>query len=218
MHGMHHTLTNHEKQVVLNVYDMVWLNEYTAWAGVGVFHSGLVIDDTEYAYGGHEFESSGIFTVSPGTAPGCELRTSILLGATRLDNTEIRRLVDDMGREFLGSEYNLLSRNCNHFADAFARRLIGQGIPGWVNRLATIGTWFPCLLPASLVPPTPESAGVDGGFVAFAGEGRALRAGGSDAPAPSASGGAASSAADADERALMRERAAAAAAKRWGAS
>jgi hypothetical protein len=33
-----------------------------------------------------------------------------------------------------------MSRNCNHFADAFCTQLVGKGIPAYVNRLAAIGT------------------------------------------------------------------------------
>lgn len=29
-------------------------------------------------------------------------------------------------------------RNCNHFSDDFCRRLTNTGIPGWVNRFASL--------------------------------------------------------------------------------
>ena len=31
--------------------------------------------------------------------------------------------------EFKGDNYHILDRNCNNFADAFAKKLIGKGIP-----------------------------------------------------------------------------------------
>jgi hypothetical protein len=39
-----------------------------------------------------------------------------------------------------GCSINLIIRNCNHFADDFCRRLMGRGIPRWINRLPYIFT------------------------------------------------------------------------------
>ena len=41
--------------------------------------------------------------------------------------------------EFQPGTYDLVNKNCNHFSDAFCQVLVGTGIPGWVNRMASVG-------------------------------------------------------------------------------
>ena len=48
-------------------------------------------------------------------------------------------LVLELGTHYSGKTYKIISKNCNHFGDDFAKKLCGNGIPGWVNRLAFVG-------------------------------------------------------------------------------
>lgn len=48
-------------------------------------------------------------------------------------------LIIELGAHYSGKSYNIISKNCNHFGDEFAKRLCGKGIPGWINRLAFFG-------------------------------------------------------------------------------
>ena len=70
---------------------------------------------------------------------------------------EIDAVFKEATEEWLGRDYNILKRNCNHFTDWLARRLTGRGLPAWVNRAAGIGVKLPCLVPPEwLAPPEAE--------------------------------------------------------------
>lgn len=55
-----------------------------------------------------------------------------------------------MRSDYKGTDYHVLNRNCNAFADEFLQRLVGAPAPGFVNRMAFIGSFFSCLMPENL--------------------------------------------------------------------
>nr|DAD21739.1 TPA_asm: hypothetical protein HUJ06_023202 [Nelumbo nucifera] len=75
--------------VYLNVYDLTPMNGYVYWAGLGVFHSGVEVHGVEYAFGAHDYPSSGVFEVEPRQCPGFKFRKSIFMGTTCLDPTQV---------------------------------------------------------------------------------------------------------------------------------
>ena len=125
----------------------------------GVFHAGVVIYGNELAYGGHEYEASGVFATKPRDPPlmpngkPLQFRESIYIGESDLTEDEVSALIQRMGAEYRGRAYHLLEKNCNHFADDLAMMLVGQRIPGWINRLAHLAVTLHCLLPKTWVPP-----------------------------------------------------------------
>jgi len=135
--------------IILNVYDMFWTNDYTSNVGVGVYHSGLEVYGREYAYGGHPFPFSGIFDIRPRDARELgeqfKFKQSLHMGNTDFTEIEVEKIMDQLGKEYRGDRYHLMSRNCNHFSGAFSQILCGREIPGWVNRLAYISTCVPFL-------------------------------------------------------------------------
>lgn len=58
---------------------------------------------------------------------------------TSLTRRQVEMLIIELGTHFSGKTYNIISKNCNHFGDEFAKKLCGKGIPGWINRLAYVG-------------------------------------------------------------------------------
>ncbi|KAJ3680579.1 hypothetical protein LUZ60_016857 [Juncus effusus] len=133
--------------IYLNIYDLSPVNTYLCWFGLGVFHSGIEVHGMEYGYGAHEYPTSGVFEVSPRICPGFHFKQSLKLGSTDMSVSDFQTFIQDMASRYHGDCYNLISKNCNHFTDEVSVCLTGKGIPGWVNRLARLGSYFNCLLP-----------------------------------------------------------------------
>ena len=66
--------------------------------------------------------------------------------------------------KFLGTSYNLLSNNCNHFTSFMCEKLVGKAAPAWLNRAASIGIALPCVVPREWVAP-PDAETMDGELV-----------------------------------------------------
>ncbi|PKA63362.1 DeSI-like protein [Apostasia shenzhenica] len=136
--------------VLLNVYDLTPLNHYLYWFGLGIFHSGIEVHGLEYGFGAHDFPTSGVFEVEPRSCPGFVHRCTIPLGHMNMPPSDFRTFLESMAAEYHGDTYHLISKNCNHFTEDLCLRLTGKQIPGWINRLARLGTMCNCLLPESL--------------------------------------------------------------------
>eukprot|EP00112_Aurelia_sp_Birch-Aquarium-sp1_P026955 Seg990.6 transcript_id=Seg990.6/GoldUCD/mRNA.D3Y31 product="Deubiquitinase DESI2" pseudo=true protein_id=Seg990.6/GoldUCD/D3Y31 len=148
--------------VLLNVYDMYWLNEYTSSIGLGVYHSGIEIYDKEYAFGGHPFPFTGIFDMMPRDltelGEGFNFKETIVLGFTDFSELDVEEIMENLGEKYQGPAYHLVKNNCNHFTSELARILCGKDVPKWVNRLASIGSRFPFLcacIPKEWLTPEP---------------------------------------------------------------
>uniref|UniRef100_A0A7N0TA37 PPPDE domain-containing protein n=1 Tax=Kalanchoe fedtschenkoi TaxID=63787 RepID=A0A7N0TA37_KALFE len=136
--------------VYLNVYDLTPINGYAYWVGLGIYHSGVQVHGVEYAFGAHENTSTGVFEVEPKHCPGFMFRKSILIGRTDMGSKEVCNFMAKISQEYAGNTYNLITRNCNHFCNDVCVRLTGKPIPRWVNRLARLGLFCNCVLPAAV--------------------------------------------------------------------
>ncbi|XP_062540563.1 deubiquitinase DESI2-like [Armigeres subalbatus] len=128
---------------------MYWINEYTTSIGLGVFHSGVEIFETEFAYGGHPFPFTGVFEISPRDhdelGEKFRFRQSIQIGCTDFTEEEVRRIVEELGNQFRSDRYHLINNNCNHFSGAVTQILCVQKIPSWLNRSAHFSSCVPFL-------------------------------------------------------------------------
>jgi len=156
-------------RIQLNVYDLVeanW-NDYVYFVGFGIHHTGIVIFGQEFSYGAHEEPTSGIFAIEPLSATDCRHRTTIDLGETKISLNKFRSILQGLGTKFTGDSYHILTQNCNHFSNELSKRLLGAGVPGWVNRLARTLNYVQCLVPSrfldapALPTPTPTNALLD---------------------------------------------------------
>ncbi|GFP82772.1 desi-like protein at4g17486 [Phtheirospermum japonicum] len=136
--------------VHLNVYDLSSINGYAYWLGLGVYHSGVQVDEVEYAFGAHEYPTTGIFEGEPKNCDGFTFRKSILIGWTNMSPGDVRGVMEELAEKYKGSAYNLITKNCNHFCNDACIKLTGNPIPNWVNRLARIGSLCHCIIPVNL--------------------------------------------------------------------
>lgn len=111
-------------------------------AAHGVYHSGVEVLGAEYVFGGGDSSFSGVTAQRPKVPPpgsGWVFYQTVEIAPITKANDEVLRLVQELRSEFPARSYDLVARNCNHFSDAFCKRLCGRPIPSWVNRLAGVG-------------------------------------------------------------------------------
>lgn len=154
------------------------LNVYSPTGGQhAVYHSGLEVNGAEYVFGGGDTSFSGVSAQRPRVPPpgsGWVFYQAVDLGELQVTRDEAQRAVTELQLEFPARTYDLVTRNCNHFADALAKRLCGgRGIPSWVNRAAGMGAAL------GVGDAVRRAAGVPAGAVpGAAGAGKAEGAGG----------------------------------------
>ncbi|KAF2301492.1 hypothetical protein GH714_025103 [Hevea brasiliensis] len=121
--------------VYLNVYDLTPINGYAYWLGLGVYHSGVQVHGVEYAFGAHEYSTTGIFEGEPKQCDGFTFRKTILIGKTEMGLAEVRAVMEELAEEYKGNAYNLIPRTVTISAMMLA-----------------LDYWFSmqCVLPANL--------------------------------------------------------------------
>jgi deubiquitinase DESI2 len=160
--------------VELAVYDLTPANDCLATIGFGLHHTGVRIGGQEYT-----FSNDGVFSHTPGEVAqeGVRLRAVLPLGQLTIDSKAVDDMISELrGKSFPAGSYHLVLQNCNHFAAALAGSL-GYSVPGWVNRLAWWGSWFPYWPPMGGDGPGPAgtpATPVGPTFKAFVGEGQTL--------------------------------------------
>ena len=90
---------------------------------------------------------TGVYWTKPKTEPpGGTFKCELLHGFTLASQSEIDAIIREVSEEFLGTSYNLLTKNCNHFSSHLCQRLTGRSGPSWLNRAASMGVALPCVV------------------------------------------------------------------------
>ena len=170
----HASFSRPKTEILINVYDLLPPGRFSTllWTfGTALLHTGVVIKDREYAYGGHSIpKKSGVYYTPPLQAPpGGTFKCTLLHGFTYAPTEETNKVIEEVSKEFLGTSYNLLTNNCNHFTNELVKRLTGQDAPRWLNRAAGIGVALPCVVPREWVEP-PDYEGQDGELLSDEGD------------------------------------------------
>ncbi|KAL6704014.1 hypothetical protein ACN47E_008865 [Coniothyrium glycines] len=160
------TLSLQRTEVIINIYDLLPPGKVATvlWAiGSSLLHSGVVIGEREYAYGGHDRRNlTGVYWTKPGQEPpGGTFKQAVLHGFSFRPQEELEAIIQEASQEFQGTSYNLLTKNCNHFTSYLCEKLTGRSAPGWLNRAASIGVALPCVVPREWIAP-PEYDTADG--------------------------------------------------------
>jgi hypothetical protein len=123
--------------VLLNIYDLSKefllsndISQEVLELG-GAFHAGVEVYGQEWSFG-----TDGVDFNCPKTHDVHVYRQTIAIGYTSYDPGEVQAMIEDeMSMEWVGSSYDLLSKNCCTFSRALCKRLTGNFIPDWVDRL-----------------------------------------------------------------------------------
>ena len=149
-------------QVTLHVYDVgqgdgvQWLNAlfanfYSPLKLGGMFHIGVQIGQQEFAYG-YTHEGTGVYCTPPLVQTAHHFNQSLEMAPTTLSKPEIEQLIGKLKAEWSGPSYDILRRNCCHFADALCQQLQVGHIPDWTNRqVLSCGLWFLTFCPKRAV-------------------------------------------------------------------
>lgn len=129
--------------------------------GTGAYHVGIEVNGVEYSFGACDIPGhTGVFSCIPKRSPGYQFRTTIDFGERPLvtkkaqlkrfssdsqvsEKLQIdgREVIKQMATEYMGTDYDLLRRNCVTFASDAAMRLgiEEKEIPSWFRNLCESG-------------------------------------------------------------------------------
>lgn len=124
-------------------------NKFSPLKFGGVFHAGVEVAHMEWSYGASVVETMpGIVCHEIKTHPQHRYRQTVFMGFTSLTAEEVADLISELVELYPGWDYDLLRRNCCHFADDMCQRMGVGRIPGWIYRFARVGAGLDAMITA----------------------------------------------------------------------
>lgn len=105
----------------------------------GAYHSGVVVANEEWAFGGHDMEGkSGVYRNKPEFNADYLFYQRVVMGHIRCTPPAVTQIVRQLARseQWAGPSYDLIERNCNHFASELCWQLLKKRPPEWINSTA----------------------------------------------------------------------------------
>ena len=127
--------------IFINIYNFLNTNALNN-IGLGIYHSAIEILNIEFAFGGHPYEETGIYTSKPRNHIIGKFIKQIHLEHTYFSKEQICDILLEAAIKYRGNAYDIIRFNCNDFTDDIAMSLCGTHIPNFINRAAKIGRIF----------------------------------------------------------------------------
>ena len=127
-----------QKQQKQKMKVSVILNVYSSTMTQLAYHTGVKVHGVEYSYG----NGISINDVPDGWT---FYKQVMICRDCKKTKEQVRSIIIKMERGWwTGYNYNITKNNCNHFSNAFIKKLCGTSyeIPSWVNQLADMGSAF----------------------------------------------------------------------------
>eukprot|EP00930_Biecheleria_cincta_P037165 TRINITY_DN254_c0_g2_i1.p1 TRINITY_DN254_c0_g2~~TRINITY_DN254_c0_g2_i1.p1 ORF type:complete len:506 (+),score=111.42 TRINITY_DN254_c0_g2_i1:48-1520(+) len=161
MHSQHRRRTERGFKVKLHIYDVsrnpaisslnnILANKHAPVKLGGIFHAAVEVMGNEWSFGSQFADpqvDTGVKLCAPKKDPNHSYRQTVVLGRTKLSEDQVAAIIADLKEEYDADDYELMTKNCCHFADDLATRLGVGSLPRWLLRLAELGASVESLLP-----------------------------------------------------------------------
>lgn len=127
-------------KITLHVYDFLeqGLNGMLRQVGTGGFHCGVEVYGKEWSFR-RTLLGTGIYWYPPKSCTAHKYRESVPMGKANVTEEQFLQLIHKLKKEWPGSGYDILRRNCCVFSNELCQKLGVGTIPDWITNLAGVG-------------------------------------------------------------------------------